>query len=131
MSKGMASVKIAYGVLLGILLAMLVGFGVAGFYKGSDYYGEGHARNAFLMAFVCSMAFSIVGLLLPRRVDVFRLGLLVGGLITLLFAVIYPSTGGLSMWWFFGGVIIALVVLVPIGYLKLMRDRDDGGFEQD
>jgi hypothetical protein len=126
MNKEMSSVKIAYGVLLGILLAMLVGFGITGFYKGSGYYGgSGHARNVFLIAFICSMVFSIAGLLLPRRVDVFRLGLLLGGLFTLLFSVIYPAAEGLGMGWSFGAVAIALVVLVPVGYLTLTSNEKD------
>jgi hypothetical protein len=132
MNKGLTSVKTTYGLLLGILLAMLVGFGITAFYGNSGYYygGSDHARNVLLIAFACGLVFSVAGLLLPRRLDVFRLGLLAGGLFTLLFALIYPAATGIGKGWIFGAVAVALVVLVPVGYLTLTsKDRDDSGLE--
>ena len=131
MNKEMSSVKTAYGTLIGILLAMLVGFGITAFYKntGYSYYGgSDHARNVLLIAFACGLIFSVAGLLLPRRLDIFRLGLLTGGAFTLLFALVYPASGGLGISWLFGAVIVALVVLIPVGYLTLTSKEKDNEF---
>jgi len=123
MVKDLKSVKNMYGITLGVFLAILVGFGIAAFYHHSySYYGgsSDYGRNILLIAFSCGLIFSVIGLLLPNKLGVFSLGLLVGGFGTMLYALIYPSTSGLDLKWAFGAVAIGLIVLVPLGYWKLV-----------
>ena len=128
MVKEMKSVKNMYGVTLGVLLAILVGFGIAAFYERSyGYYGgsSDYGRNVLLIAFSCGLIFSVIGLLLPNRLGVFRLGLLVGGFGTMLYALTYSGVSGLGWQWAFGAVAIGLIVLIPLGYLKLVPKGED------
>ena len=130
MSKGLKSVKNMYGVTLGVFLAMLVGFGMTAFYKETysyDYYygSSDHARNVFLISFILGLVFSVVGLLLPNKLGVFRLSLLLGGFLTMLYAIGYPAAEGLGLRWAFAAVLIALAVLVPLGYWKLVPKGED------
>ena len=130
MVKELKSVKNTYGITLGVLLAVLVGFGIAAFYKHSysyDYYGgsSDYGRNVLLIAFSCGLIFSVIGLLLPNKLGIFRLGLLVGGLGTMLYALTYSGISGLGWQWSFGTVAIGLIVLIPLGYLKLASKGED------
>ena len=125
MVKELKSVKNMYGVTLGVFLAILVGFGIAAFYHHSyGYYGYGgssdYGRNILLIAFSCGLIFSVVGLLLPKRLGVFKLGLWVGGFGTMLYALTYSGISRLGWQWSFGAVAIGLIVLIPLGYLKLV-----------
>ena len=124
MVKELKSVKNMYGITFGVLLAILVGFGIAAFYHHSYYYGYGgssdYGRNVLLIAFSCGLIFSVIGLLLPNKLGVFRLGLLIGGFGTMLYALTYSGVSGLGWQWSFGAVAIGLIVLIPLGYLKLV-----------
>jgi peptidoglycan/LPS O-acetylase OafA/YrhL len=134
MNKELKSVGIMYGITLGVLLAILVGIGITAFYDHPYSYGgnSDYGRNVLMIAFACGLLFSLIGLVLPNKLGVFRLALLIGGFFTLLFALVYPVSAGIGKGWIFGAVAVALVILVPVGYIKLTsRDRDDGGFGQD
>lgn len=125
MVKELKSVKNMYGITLGVFLAILVGFGIAAFYKQSygyyGYWGGGdYGRNVLLIAFSCGLIFSVIGLILPNKLGVFRLGLLIGGFGTMIFALIYSSAAGLGLQWAFGATAIGLIVLIPLGYWKLV-----------
>jgi hypothetical protein len=122
MAKELKSVGIMYGITIGVLLAVLVGFGITAFYHHSYYYGGSgdYGRNVLLIAYSCGMLFSVVGLVLPNRLGVFKLGLLLGGLGTMLYALIYSGASGLGWKWAFGAVAIGLVLLVPLGYFTLI-----------
>jgi|GEM_PF-6837154 len=131
MGKELKSVKNMYGITLGFFLAMLVGFGITAFYKqhyGYGYYGYGsndYARNIFLIAFIAGLLFSLIGLLLPNKLGVFKLGLLLGGFLTMIYSISYPSAEGLGLQWAFGAVAIALIVLIPMGYWRLIPRGGD------
>ncbi|MEA1958691.1 MAG: hypothetical protein U9N44_03320 [Chloroflexota bacterium] len=130
MNKELTSVKTLYGIGIGILLAMLVGFGIAAFYENSGYYWENdYLRNVLLIAFPIGLIFTVVGLILPYRLNVLRLGLVIGGLGTMLYSIIRATTGsygGVDLAWLFGAVAIGLVVLVPLGYYRfVMKNNRD------
>jgi hypothetical protein len=132
MVKELKSVKTMYGVTLGVFLAMLMGFGITAFYKQSYSYGyyygyssNDHARNILLIAFSFGLIYSVIGLLLPNKLGVFRLGLLVGGFFTMIYSISYPSAEGLGLQWAFGAIAIALIVLIPLGYWKLVPKGTD------
>ena len=129
MDKELTSVKTLYGIGIGILLAMLVGFGIAAFYENSGYYWENdYLRNVLLIAFPIGLIFTVVGLILPYRLNVLRLGLVIGGLGTMLYSIIRATTGsygGVDLAWLFGAVAIGLIVLIPLGYFKLVAKGND------
>jgi hypothetical protein len=122
MVKELKSVKIMYGITLGVLLAILVGFGITAFYHHPYSYGgfSDYGRNVLLIAFSCGLVFSVIGLLLPHKLSVFSLGLLIGGLGTMLYALVDSGISGLGWKWAFGAVAIGIIVLVPLGYFTLV-----------
>ena len=122
MNKELKSVGIMYGITLGVLLAVLVGFGITAFYHRSYSYGgiSDYGRNVLLIAFSCGLIFSVIGLVLPNRLGVFRLGLLIGGLGTMLYGLVDSGVSGSGWKWAFGAVAIGLVLLVPLGYFTLL-----------
>ena len=122
MNKELKSVGIMYGITLGVLLAILVGFGITAFYHHSYSYGgsSDYGRNVLLIAFSCGMLFSVIGLALPSKLGVFRLGLLLGGLGTMLYGLIDSGVSGSGWKWAFGAVAIGLILLVPLGYFTLV-----------
>ena len=125
MAKELKSVKIMYGITLGVLLAILVGIGITAFYRNHGYQYYDYARNILLIAFSCGLIFSVIGLILPNRFGVFRLYLLIGGLGTMLYAIIYSGVSELVWVWHFGTVAIGLIVLIPLGYFKLVPKGED------
>lgn len=133
MNREMTSIKSVYGIGLGILLAMLVGFGIAAFYENPGYYGNtDYYRNILLIAYPCGLIFAVAGLVLPTKFNVLRLGLVLGGLATMLYAIIYSASGhGMELGWVFAAVVIGLAVLIPLGYFKLAsRDKETAGSEK-
>ena len=135
MNKEMTSLKSVYGLAIGIFLVLLVSLGIAAFYKeaSSFYYhtNEGHFRDILLIAFPSGLVFSVLGLVLPTKADFLRLGLLFGGVLTMLYAVVYPGTSGLSLGWIFGAVVIGLMVLIPLGYYRfVMKNNRNIGSEK-
>jgi peptidoglycan/LPS O-acetylase OafA/YrhL len=124
MGKELKSVKNMYGVTLGVLLAILVGFGITAFYRNHGYHSD-YARNVFLIAFSCGLIFSVIGLILPNKLGVFRLGLLIGGLGMMLYALTDSGVSGLGWTWDFGAAAVGLIVLIPLGYFKLVPKGKD------
>jgi hypothetical protein len=127
MVKELKSVKIMYGITFGVLLATLMGFGISAFYNHPQYYfgASDYGRNVLLISFASGLIFSVIGLLLPHKLSVFRLGFLLGGLVTMLYALIYSSVSELDLKWAFGATAIGLIVLIPLGYWKLVTKGTD------
>ena len=115
------------------MLAMIVGFGITAFYKHTysyDYYsysywGESdYGRNVLIISYICGLAFTLLGLLLPNKLHIFKSGLMIGGFLTILYAVGYAPFNDVDLKWVFTAVIVGLAILIAVGYYSLvMRKR--------
>jgi len=72
-----------------------------------------HDKNVFLIVLPLGMVFAIGGIFLQRRLDIFGAGLILGGIGTMIFAIVpYDLDTKLR----FAGVAAILAVLVFVGY---------------
>lgn len=119
----MTAIKIIYGLVVGILLALLVGFGIATFYQSPDSWEstaqETYNRNVFIIAYACGFVFIVLGLVLKPKFNVMRVGLLVGGLGTMIYAFARGAEA-MSNSVIFGAIATVLIVLIFLGYKKLI-----------
>jgi len=120
----MNAVRVFYGLGIGFMLVLLVGFGIAAFYN-PPYYGdwESYGRNVVIITSICGLAFALLGLFLPSRLNTMRLGLLSGGLLTLL-----PEIGfcayAIGFVWAFVATLMMLAILVLAGYYNLVMRKE-------
>ena len=121
--NGMTAIKVIYGLAVGILLALLVGFGIATFYQSPDFAEDAHTRNVFIIAYVCGFVFLVLGLVLKPKFNVMRIGLLVGGSGTMIYAFARGAeVMGNSV--IFGAIAAILIVLIFLGYKKLITREE-------
>jgi hypothetical protein len=126
---GMSAIRIVYGLGIGVLIAMVVIIGIISFYEPPySYYGygssTGYAVSVLLIAGILGLVLTVLGLMLPSRINPIKLGMLSGGFIILLFAIIYPSLFGLGLAGAFGASFVALIVLVLAGFFGLPSRRE-------
>jgi len=79
-------------------------------------------RNVFFIAYPLGLLFVILGLVLRPRLDIMRSGLLLGGVITMIYAV-SQGFGDISNPLKFGAITIGLAVLIFLGYRTLIERR--------
>ena len=123
----MSAIRIVYGLGIGVLIAMVVIMGFISFYQPSySWYGSqtGYAVSVLLIAGILGLILTVLGLVLPNRINPIKLGMLSGGFIILLFAIIYPSIFGLGLEGAFGASFVALIVLVLAGFFGLPSRRE-------
>ena len=79
-----------------------------------------HDRNIFLIVLPLGAVFAIGGTFLQRRLDIFGAGLILGGIGTMIFAIVpYDLDTKLR----FVGIAVALAVLVFVGYKVFLSLR--------
>jgi hypothetical protein len=72
-----------------------------------------HDKNVFLIVLPLGVVFAVGGTFLQRRLDIFGAGLILGGIGTMIFAVVpYDLEAVLR----FIGIAVALAVLIFVGY---------------
>jgi len=123
----MTAIKVIYGLGIGLMLIALVGFGIAAFYQPPDYGGWGnYAINVSIITGIYGLALALAGLLLTSRLNTIKIGLLFGGLLTLIAETIFlgitVSLGGA-----FAAAFIVLVILVAAGYYSLVMRKEAKG----
>ena len=72
-----------------------------------------HDKNVFLIVLPLGVVFAIVGIFLQRKLDIFGTGLILGGIGTMIFAVVPYDLEAIPR---FIGVAVILAVLVFVGY---------------
>jgi hypothetical protein len=87
----------------------------------SDIMGNYH-RNVFFIAYPFGLLFIILGLTLPPRLDIIKTGFLLGGVLTITYAVL-QGFGDMSNILRFVAIAISLAVLVFLGYRTLIERR--------
>ena len=79
-----------------------------------------HARNVFLIVLPLGVLFVVVGTFMQRRSGIFGAGLLLGGIGTMIFAVVPRDLDDIPR---FIGVAIILAVLIFVGYKVFLSLR--------
>ena len=111
----MRVLRVVYVLGIAVALVLLVVAGVEAFYPDPHSYWQStiHARNVFLIVLPLGAVFAIVGIFLQRRLDIFGAGLILGGIGTMIFAVVPYGLENIPR---FIGVAVILAVLVFVGY---------------
>lgn len=125
--------QILYSAFIGIMVSLFVGFGIAAFYpapnqqefndKSYERYIEAskeYNRNVAVAAVVISVLILLLSLVIVQNIPAISDGLLLGGILTLLYGTAQSiGTGDERI--MFAFVTVGLVVAVAIGYLKFVR----------
>jgi hypothetical protein len=96
------------------LLIALVIVGIQAFYPEPSSWQDSsvHARNVFFVAMPLGMVFAIVGAFIQRRTGIFGAGLILGGMGTMVYAIVpYDLDTTLR----FVGIAVALAILIFVG----------------
>jgi len=72
-----------------------------------------HDKNVFLIVLPLGMVFAIGGIFLQRRLDIFGAGLILGGIGTMIFAIVPYDLEAMLR---FIGIAVTLAVLIFVGY---------------
>ena len=110
----MRLLKVIYVMAIAAAIIGLVIAGVDAFYpEPSSWQGsEIHARNVFFVVLPLGMAFSVVGTFVQRKSGVFGAGLILGGMGTMVYAIVpYDLSSTLR----FAGIAVVLLVLIFVG----------------
>jgi hypothetical protein len=120
---GMTAIKVVYGLGIGLMLAMITGFGIAAFYQPPDYgVEESWGRNILLITSIFGLLFSLGSLLLPSRFSTIKLGLLSGGLLMIIGGIVVACVT-IGVTWAFAATFIVLAILIVSGYFGLVSKR--------
>ncbi len=120
--------RVFYVLAIMSFLIMLVVFGISAFYETPEpsqlgsytLEAEEYYRNVFCIAYPCGLLFVLLGLLLRPRLDIFRVGLIMGGIGTIIYAIAQPHMAGEIR---FTGVACGLIVLLLVGYKTLLNSK--------
>jgi len=72
-----------------------------------------HDKNVFLIVLPLGVVFAVVGIFLQRKLDIFGTGLILGGIGTMIFAVVPYDLDNILR---FIGIAAILAVLISVGY---------------
>ncbi|NWF77276.1 MAG: hypothetical protein HXY36_01560 [Chloroflexi bacterium] len=119
----MRFLRVIYVMAIAALIIALVVAGVEAFYPDpSSWQGsEVHARNVFFVVLPLGMVFAVVGILIRHRLDIFGAGLILGGMGTMVYAIVPYDLDNVLR---FLGIAVALAVLIFVGnrvFLSLRR----------
>jgi hypothetical protein len=109
----MRFLRVVYVMGLAALIIALVIAGVETFYGPPYPKVEIYARNVFLVVLPLGVVFAVGGTFLQRRLDIFGAGLILGGIGTMVYAIVLYELDNILR---FIGIAVALAVLVFVGY---------------
>jgi len=109
----MRVLKVIYVMAIAAAIIGLVIAGVDAFYPESSWqYSALHATNVFFVVLPLGMAFSVGGACLQRKSTIFGAGLILGGMGTMVYAIVpYDLDSTLR----FAGIAVVLLVLIFVG----------------
>lgn len=127
-------IKMLYVLTITAFLIMLVVFGISAFYQQPEYgYGQwegyeeamrNYNHNVFYISYPCGLVFVMLGLFLRPRLNIFRLGLILGGMGIIIYAIELSHLEGEFR---FAGAAIGFIVLLYIGYKTLLERKPASG----
>ncbi len=129
----MSFVRGVYAVAIGVLIVLLVIFGIQTFYPGperGDYpswerYREALApyhSNVFLIVLPLGAVLAVVGAFVRGRKSIIGASLILGGMGTMIFGLTQYHLDSL---WRFAGIAATLVVLILVGFKVMPAMRRD------
>ncbi len=81
---------------------------------------EEYNKNVSLIALICAVTFLLLGLVLARKLDIISDGLLLGGILTLIYSIIRGFGANDDIFRFIV-VSIGLLIALVLGYIKFVR----------
>ena len=110
----MRFLKVIYVMGIAALIIALVIAGVNAFYPEPSARQDWalHARNVFFVVLPLGMVFAVVGTFLQRRTGIFGAGLILGGMGTMVYAIVPRDLDDIVR---FAGIAAALAVLIFVG----------------
>ena len=110
----MRFLKVIYVMGIAALIIALVIVGIQAFYPepSSWQVSEAHARNVFFIVLPLGMVLTVVGTFLQRRTGIFGAGLILGGMGTMVYAIVPRDLDDIVR---FAGIAVALAVLIFVG----------------
>jgi len=110
----MRFLKVIYVMGIAALIIALVIAGVNAFYPEPSPRQDWpvHARNVFFVVLPLGMVFTVVGTFLQRRAGIFGAGLILGGMGTMVYAIVPRDLDDIVR---FAGIAAALAVLIFVG----------------
>ena len=119
----MRFLKVIYVMAIAALIIALVIVGIQAFYPEPSSWQDmaAHAKNVFFIALPLGLVFAVVGTFIQRRTGIFGAGLILGGLGTMVYAMVLYSLDSILR---FAGIAVALAVLIFVGngiFLSLRR----------
>jgi hypothetical protein len=111
----MRFLRVVYVMAIAGLLITLVIVGVKAFYPYPPSWQDAavHSRNIFFIVLPLGVVFAVVGTFVQRRLGIFGAGLILGGMGTMIFAVVPHDLEAILR---FVGIAVALAVLIFVGY---------------
>ena len=110
----MRILRVIYVMGIAALIIALVIVGVQAFYpEPSSWQGSAvHATNVFFIVLPLGMVFAVVGTFMQRRTGIFGAGLILGGMGTMVYAIVPYNLDNILR---FVGIAVALAVLIFVG----------------
>ena len=110
----MRFLRVIYAMAIAASIIALVIAGVDAFYPdpSSWQYSELHARNVFFVVLPLGIVFAVVGTFLQRKFGIFGAGLVLGGMGTMVYAIVPYSLNSILR---FVGIAVVLAVLIFVG----------------
>jgi hypothetical protein len=118
----MRILRVIYVLGITALIIALVIVGVEAFYPEPSSWQDSavHARNVFFIVLPLGMVFAVVGTFIRRRLDIFGAGLILGGIGTMIFAIVPYDLDNILK---FIGIAVALAVLIFVGNMVFLSLR--------
>jgi hypothetical protein len=117
----MRFLKVIYVMGIAALIIALVIAGVNAFYPEDGYpHDAARARNVFFVVLPLGAVFAVVGTLVQRRQGIFGAGLILGGMGTMVSAIVPYDLNDILR---FIGIAVALAILVFVGYKVFLSLR--------
>ena len=110
----MRVLKVIYVMAIAASIVALVIAGIDAFYPDPWSWQdlEAHARNVWLVVLPLGMALAVAGTFLQRKSGVFGAGLTLGGMGTMVYAIVPYNLNSILR---FAGIAVILVILVFVG----------------
>ena len=110
----MRFLRVIYVMGIAALIIALVIVGIQAFYPdpSSWQYSPAHAKNVFFIALPLGLVLAVVGSFIQRRTGIFGAGLILGGMGTMVYAIVPYSLDDVFR---FVGIAVILAVLIFVG----------------
>ena len=110
----MRFLRVIYVMAIAALIIALVIVGINAFYPDPSPWqdSEIHARNVFFIVMPLGMVLAVVGGFLQRRTGIFGAGLILGGMGTMVYAIVPYNLDDILR---FVGIAVALAILIFVG----------------